>query len=210
MLIMVSPDCMVHPCSLHCSRKSSSLKLRTVRSVRCPPTVCLSESLARESSVGHGIDHMKLSLRESLQGINRGIFGVSAAQKSAIEHQIALLEEQNPIRKPTDHLQKVEGEWRLLYSSISILGMKRTKLGLRDFITLDEFLQTIDVDKNRASNIIKFSVSGLGMLNGALTIEASYVVSSEKRVDIQFEKSTIVPDQYPSHFSMVQSSYLNQ
>lgn len=92
-------------------------------------------------------------------------------------------------------MEKVKGEWRLLYSTISILGLKRTKLGLRDFITLGDFLQTIDVDKSKAANTITFSVAGLGMLRGALTIEASYVVSSASRVDICFEKSSIVPDQ---------------
>ena len=42
---------------------------------------------------------------------------------------------------------KVDGCWRLVYSTISILGSKRTKLGLRDFISLDEFFQIIDVAK---------------------------------------------------------------
>lgn len=42
---------------------------------------------------------------------------------------------------------QVDGQWRLLYSTISILGSKRTKLGLRDFITLGEFIQTVDVKK---------------------------------------------------------------
>ena len=42
---------------------------------------------------------------------------------------------------------KVDGCWKLIYSTISILGKKRTKLGLRDFISLDDFLQIIDVKK---------------------------------------------------------------
>jgi hypothetical protein len=39
----------------------------------------------------------------------------------------------------------VDGCWKLIYSTISILGKKRTKLGLRDFISLGDFLQIIDV-----------------------------------------------------------------
>ena len=42
---------------------------------------------------------------------------------------------------------KVGGCWKLVYSTITILGSKRTKLGLRDFITLGDFFQTIDVQK---------------------------------------------------------------
>ena len=40
---------------------------------------------------------------------------------------------------------KVDGCWKLIYTTISILGKKRTKLGLRDFISLGDFLQIIDV-----------------------------------------------------------------
>lgn len=44
---------------------------------------------------------------------------------------------------------KVDGCWKLVYSTISILGIKRTKLGLRDFVTLGDFLQFIDVGEVR-------------------------------------------------------------
>jgi hypothetical protein len=43
-----------------------------------------------------------------------------------------------------DH-KKVDGCWKLIYSTISILGKRRTKLGLRDFISLGDFFQIIDV-----------------------------------------------------------------
>lgn len=39
----------------------------------------------------------------------------------------------------------MDGCWKLIYSTISILGKKRTKLGLRYFISLGDFLQIIDV-----------------------------------------------------------------
>lgn len=42
---------------------------------------------------------------------------------------------------------KVDGCWRLVYSTISILGSRRTKLGLRDFISLGDFFQIIDQAK---------------------------------------------------------------
>lgn len=40
---------------------------------------------------------------------------------------------------------KVSGCWKLIYSTITILGSKRTKLGLRDFVNLGDFLQIIDI-----------------------------------------------------------------
>jgi len=50
-------------------------------------------------------------------------------------------------------LNQVKGEWKLLYSTISILGSKRTKLGLRDFINLGDFVQIIDVDQVCCVNV---------------------------------------------------------
>lgn len=47
---------------------------------------------------------------------------------------------------------QVGGAWRLIYSTITILGSKRTKLGLRDFITLGDFFQSINVAQ------VKFSL----------------------------------------------------
>lgn len=48
---------------------------------------------------------------------------------------------------------KVDGWWKLIYTTITILGSKRTKLGLRDFISLGDFYQIIDV-----TNVSDFSL----------------------------------------------------
>lgn len=110
-------------------------------------------------------------------GVNRGIFGVTSAKKSEIEGLVKLLESQNPTLDPTTSLDKVTtnlilsnehvsflsaklmipslwyfllevaGCWKVLFTTITILGSKRTKLGLRDFISLGDFFQTVDVAK---------------------------------------------------------------
>jgi hypothetical protein len=41
-------------------------------------------------------------------------------------------------------------------------------------------------------NVVQFSVAGLGMLSGSLTVKASYKVASDERVDIKFIESTLV------------------
>lgn len=155
----------------------------------------IPEEEGEEEEASLSIDDLKTSLRTSLEGLNRGIFGVQSAQRQEIENLLQLLEASNPCPRPTETLNKVKGEWRLLYSTISILGSKRTKLGLRDFITLGDFLQIIDIDQRKAVNKVGFSVAGLGMLKGSFTIEASYTIASPTRVNIEFKKSAIVPDQ---------------
>ncbi|KAK8644512.1 hypothetical protein V6N13_123818 [Hibiscus sabdariffa] len=146
------------------------------------------------------LSHLKTQLLQQLEGTNRGIFGVASSKKSDIEALVKLLESQNPTPDPTLNLEKVGGCWKLVYSSITILGSKRTKLGLRDFITLGEFYQTIDIQKSKAVNVIKFNASGLKLLNGKLTIEASFKIASKSRVEISYDNSTITPDQLMNVF----------
>ncbi|KAL6578111.1 hypothetical protein OROMI_010439 [Orobanche minor] len=64
-----------------------------------------------------------------------------SSKKSEIQNLVELLESQNPTPQPTLCLEKVAGAWKLIYNTISILGSKRTKLGMRDFINLGDFLQ---------------------------------------------------------------------
>ncbi|KAK9670565.1 hypothetical protein RND81_13G209800 [Saponaria officinalis] len=142
----------------------------------------------------------KASVYHALEGINRGVFGATSEKKKEIEDLVIKLEAHNPTPNPTQNLDKVNGYWKLIYSTITILGSKRTKLGLRDFITLGDFLQFIDVAQGKAVNIIKFNARGLSLLNGQLTIQASFNVASPTRVNIKFDNSKITPDQLMNLF----------
>ncbi|XP_024521800.1 probable plastid-lipid-associated protein 7, chloroplastic isoform X2 [Selaginella moellendorffii] len=152
---------------------------------------CKEESLALTAPE---LRDLKSSIKDNLKGINRGIFGVQTPKKIAIEELIMELERLNPCPNPMENLPK------LLYSTISILGSKRTKLGLRDFISLGDFTQTIDIAKMKAVNTIEFTVPAFSMFRGSLTITASYRITSPTHVDITYESSTIVPNQLMNLF----------
>lgn len=153
-----------------------------------------------ESTEEQETAEIKAGLYEALQGINRGIFGIPSAKKSEIEGLVKLLETRNPTPEPTLFLEKVGGCWKLIYSTITILGSKRTKLGLRDFISLGDLFQTIDVAEGKAVNVIMFNVRGLNLFNGHLKIEAFFKTASKSRVDIKYSNSTISPDQLMNVF----------
>nr|GEY37899.1 probable plastid-lipid-associated protein 7, chloroplastic [Tanacetum cinerariifolium] len=146
------------------------------------------------------ITQLKTEINNTLQGMNRGIFGIPSEKKTEIEEMVKVLESLNPNPYPTIDLDKLGGCWKLIYSTITILGSKRTKLGLRDFITLGDFLQLIDVAKGKAVNMIMFNARGLNLFSGKLIIEASFKISSKSRVDIRYNTSTIVPDQLMNLF----------
>ncbi|XP_021728111.1 probable plastid-lipid-associated protein 7, chloroplastic isoform X1 [Chenopodium quinoa] len=142
----------------------------------------------------------KSSIYSSIEGNNRGIFGVTSDKKREIEDLVMELEANNPTPNPTHTLDKVSGCWKLIYSTITILGSKRTKLGLRDFINLGDFLQIIDIAEGKAVNIIKFSARGLILLNGQLTVQASFSVVSPSRVSIKYDNSQITPEKLMNLF----------
>uniref|UniRef100_A0A7N0ZT01 Plastid lipid-associated protein/fibrillin conserved domain-containing protein n=1 Tax=Kalanchoe fedtschenkoi TaxID=63787 RepID=A0A7N0ZT01_KALFE len=159
----------------------------------------LCSGVASDGSETEGVfkdlSALKADLYQAVQGINRGIFGLPSERKLEIERLVKQLESQNPTADPTANPDKVGGCWKLVYSTITILGSKRTKLGLRDFISLGDFYQRIDASEVKAINLIKFNVRGLNLLNGQLEIVASYKISSPSRVSITYENSTITPDQ---------------
>jgi len=139
------------------------------------------------------VKSLKVGLLEAVSGTDRGIFGLPAAKRTHILDLISQLEANNPVSAPTEHLGMCHGRWQLLFSTITITGVKRTKLGLRDFIKLGEFIQTIDTTNSLAINTVSFSVTGLSMIGGALTITASYAPSLPKRVDITFKDAVLNP-----------------
>ncbi|KAJ8765326.1 hypothetical protein K2173_012023 [Erythroxylum novogranatense] len=145
------------------------------------------------------VAQIKSEFYKVVEGIDRGIFGVPSSIKSDIQRLVELLESQNPTPDPTLNMEKVGGSWKLVYSTITILGSKRTRLGLRDFINLGDLLLYIDVAKGKAVNVIKFRIKGLN-LNGQLTIEASFRIASNSRVDISCDSSTIIPEQLKNMF----------
>ena len=116
---------------------------------------------------------LKLQLTDMLQGIDRGIFGLKSDQRQAIADVLQQLELRSEVPSPTLTPAVLSGKWRLLYTTVTITGVRRTKLGLREFVKLEDVCQTIDVDSQQAINEVFFSVAGLGTLRGSLKITAT-------------------------------------
>ncbi|CAA7027130.1 unnamed protein product [Microthlaspi erraticum] len=146
------------------------------------------------------VSQIKNELYEALKGINRGIFGVKSDKKTEIESLVKLLECRNPTPEPTEELDKIGGCWKLIYSTITVLGSKRTKLGLRDFVSLGDLLQQIDIAQGKTVHVLKFDVRGLNLLDGEFRIVASFKIISKTSVEITYESSTIMPDQLMNIF----------
>lgn len=154
---------------------------------------------------------IQAQLLEQLQDLNRGIFGVQSEKKQAIHGLIERLETLNPLAQPAAHLEQVEGTWELLYSTITIMGTKRSKLGLREFVKIGDMQQSIDVASARAVNTVAFSVTGFGLVKGQLRITASFQPVTDSRVAVTFEEAVLEPEQlqklFQKHYAMLLSIF---
>ena len=90
----------------------------------------------------------------------------------------------------------VAGEWRVLFSTVTILGSRRTKLGLRGgVVTVDSLSQRIDPAAAVAENVVHFSLAGLGAAaRGTLAVRARYSQAAARRVAIEYEASELQPE----------------
>ncbi|KAL4182754.1 hypothetical protein AMTRI_Chr11g94700 [Amborella trichopoda] len=169
--------------------------------IRGPATYTKSSAIIDEGKVekqdfGHygGVDEAKEKLKQALQDLNRGIFDIPSAKKSEIEEL-----------------------------SLTILGAKRTKLGLRGLISLGDIYENIDA-ANRVfvftgnaeeGGECNFNVGGLNDITGQLTIHSFQIATQKKpcpflneslylqKVDIKYETSSIVPDQLMNMFQKI-------
>eukprot|EP01023_Acetabularia_acetabulum_P033908 TRINITY_DN3179_c0_g1_i1.p2 TRINITY_DN3179_c0_g1~~TRINITY_DN3179_c0_g1_i1.p2 ORF type:complete len:245 (-),score=29.75 TRINITY_DN3179_c0_g1_i1:364-1062(-) len=152
------------------------------------PMKCLSETAQTQA-----VSVLKPQLQNLLLDTNRGIFGTKSSKKQEIFCLVEELEAQNEFGHLSTNLQQLNGDWTLLWSTITIQGSKRTKLGLREFVEIGRMSQIIDTKNSLATNEVEFNVAGMGALNGAFTIVANYELSGETRVNINFVESTLRP-----------------
>jgi PAP_fibrillin len=152
------------------------------------------------NGIAMDVETLKSSLVASLDGLDRGLFGVKSEKKQELLQQVEALEASAPCTNPVEQLDLVAGNWRLLFSTVSITGAKRTKLGLREFIKIKDLFQTIDIQDHTATNEVRFAVTGLGTFQGALTIKASFTSVSANRVLVKFEEATLQPAQLQAVF----------
>lgn len=149
----------------------------------------------------------KADLLACVEGVNRGIFGVQSAKQAEIHAAVEALEACNPCAAPTADLSALDGRWRLLYSTIRILGTRRSKLGLREFVTIGDLWQDIDAGEGVATNVVDFAVAAFGQLKGSLTIRAGFEVVDDAEVAVAFRDASLEPQQlnqlFQQHYDLL-------
>jgi hypothetical protein len=126
----------------------------------------------------------KSALLELIAGKNRGLLA-NASDKQAILSAIAQLEDYNPTPRPLEAAELLSGDWRLLYTS------SRALLGLDNFplLKLGQIYQCIRVEESKIYNIAE--LYGLPYLEGIVSVAARFEATSERRVQVKFERAIV-------------------
>ena len=140
----------------------------------------------------------KTDLLEAIAGKNRGLLATDR-DKQAILAAIAQLEDRNPTPRSVEAGELLEGDWRLLYTTIKgLLNIDSLPL-----VKLGEIYQCIRVETQSVYNIAE--IYGLPFLEGLVSVAAKFAPVSERRVQVKFERSILslqrlVNYQSPSSF----------
>ena len=126
----------------------------------------------------------KAELLEAIAGKNRGLLA-NEIDNVRVLSAIQQLEDTNPTNQPLGAKDLLNGDWRLLYTtSKSILGLDRFPL-----FKLGQIYQCIRVSEAKVYNIAE--IVGLPMLEGLVSVVATFEPVSERRVSVMFERSII-------------------
>ena len=100
------------------------------------------------------------------------------AQRAEILELISALESLNPVPAPMATPDILEGSWKLLFTTIAIQGSKRTKLGLRQFVSLGELTQGIDVQNHQAVSFAQFGATSVGIYSLPTEIKLDAIIDN--------------------------------
>lgn len=183
------------PCMPMWSRSSKQIAsvthLRRRQATPCLVQCCLKRDDGEVAEMLHDI--------HTIAGNARGIFGHDDEDRDTIEQSIKKVESTNSEENITaDNARVAHGKWRLLYTTLEILGNRRIRLGLSTprkpgVVTLGEIFQTVNADTGQTSNIVHFNV--LGGIEGTFSIVADYQIETENRVRVSSKTARLEPQE---------------
>lgn len=126
----------------------------------------------------------KAALLEAIAGKNRGVLATET-DKQAILAAIAQLEDRNPTPYPLDATERLDGNWRLLYTS----SQELLRIDQLPLLRLGQIYQMIRAQSAQIYNIAE--VTGIPYFEGLITVVAAFEPVSTKRVQVKFKRGII-------------------
>ncbi|DBA77025.1 TPA: prolyl aminopeptidase [Trebouxia sp. C0004] len=152
-------------------------------------------------------DELKAILLDSFYGTDRGL-SVSSEARAEISELITQLEAKNPNPAPTEAVDKLSGQWKLLYTINSeltgLLG-----LGRLPGVEVGEISQIVNGSMLSITNTVTI---GGPVSRTAFSAKAAFEIMSPKRIQVRFERAVIETPQlltdkeFPSSISFLGQS----
>jgi hypothetical protein len=129
---------------------------------------------------------LKAALQDTFWGVERGLSADSDTRAEIVE-LISQLEARNPTPNPNDAIEKLDGDWKLAYTSNSEL-IALLALGKLPLVSVGDVFQTIDGVSRTVENRIQLSAP---FSRTSLTATAAFEVRSPKLLQIEFKEGQI-------------------
>lgn len=126
----------------------------------------------------------KAELLAAIAGTNRGVI-TTDADRSLVLDKVVQLEVQNPTPQPLNERDRLSGVWRLIYTtSQDLLGLARLPM-----VPAGPIYQCIRGQELRLYNVLE--LQGIPFLEGVICVAARLTPLSERRVQVNFERSIL-------------------
>lgn len=126
----------------------------------------------------------KAELLEAIAGKNRGLLATES-DRLAILAAVAQLEDRNPTPRPIEASELLNGNWRLLYTTSEEL----LRIDRFPFIKLGQIYQYVQAAAAKIYNVAE--IYGVPLLEGVVSVAARFEPTSDRRVQVRFERSII-------------------
>lgn len=133
-----------------------------------------------------GTEDVKSVLLDTIVGTDRG-FSPNSETRAEINELIGQLEALNPVESPTESLDMLAGNWRLLYTSNSELFVFLA-LNTLPLLKIGDIYQNIDGVTGTVVNELEVITP---LARGSVSATAAIEVRSPKRLQVKFTESTL-------------------
>ncbi|KAL3141382.1 prolyl aminopeptidase [Trebouxia sp. C0010 RCD-2024] len=160
-----------------------------------------------EEDGGMDADELKAILLDCFYGTERGL-SVSSEARAEISELITQLEAKNPNPAATEAIDKLSGDWKLLYTInselVGLLGLSRLP-----GVQVGEISQGVDP---RTLSITNTVTIGGPVSRSSFSAKAAFEIQSPKRIQVKFERAVfetpeiLTDKEFPSSLTLMGQS----
>ncbi|CAL5229816.1 g13217 [Coccomyxa viridis] len=163
------------------SQRLPVLRPQAVAQTASPP-----KSASEEKDEGVPVSDLKAQLLDSLFGTERGM-SASSEVRAEINELITQLEAKSPDSDLTEAERKLDGQWKLVYTSNSeLFGL--LALSRLPFVMIGDITQTVQASTLTVENKVQLTVP---FSRTSFSTTASFEIRSPKRLQVRFERGTV-------------------